>query len=57
MRAFSTMFSGLCPLSLAVLPWPTLEQLNRYATPFRRLPEFFWLTVAVVLGIIAAVHA
>jgi hypothetical protein len=51
------MFSGLCPLSLAVLPWPTLEQLNRYATPFRRLPEFFWLTVAVVLGIIAAVHA
>ncbi len=44
-------------LSLTVLPWPTLEQLNRYATPFRQLPEYFWLSLAVALGVIAAVHA
>jgi hypothetical protein len=57
MHALSRTSSSLRFLALAVLPWPTLEQLNRYAAPFQQVPEYFWLSLVVGLFFIVMMLA
>lgn len=52
MRTLPGTFSQFGVLALAAIPWPTLEQLNRYSAPLRQLPEYFWILVVVGLFII-----